>query len=129
MQNHHPVLWNHGPNTLTVAAPTARAVLVAGPFNGWNTSSHPMQRRADGTWALPLELPPGHYEFKFLIDGAWCCMPECGATCTGCPGCVPNEFGTMNRILEVADHRVGAGPLSVSRPDCRDRATADAALD
>ena len=33
-----------------------------------------MSRIADGT-EYNIELPPGIYEYKFLVDGIWCCKP------------------------------------------------------
>lgn len=80
----------------------AKEVFIAGTFNGWNPRSHPLRRAGDGTWALTLDLPPGRYEYKFVVDGQWCCEPGCEDEYHGCPKCVPNDFGTMNRVLEVS---------------------------
>ena len=82
-------------------APKAQAVFVAGSFNEWSTTGTPLRREANGHWAVRLALPPGHHEFKFLVDGRWCCDPGCDGPHTGCPGCVGNPFGTMNRVVEV----------------------------
>ena len=88
----------------TCAAPDAATVFLAGTFNNWDPTSRPMKRAADGVWklALPLPLAPGHYEYKFVVDGQWCCEPGCEHEHRGCPKCVPNELGTMNRVLEVS---------------------------
>jgi 1,4-alpha-glucan branching enzyme len=82
-------------------APHAGFVCVAGTFNGWDPAATPLTRRADGSWAVTLDLPPGRYEFKFVADGRWCCEPGGEEPGPGCPGCVPNPFGTMNRVVEV----------------------------
>lgn len=82
-------------------APKAGAVSVAGTFNGWDPSATPLTRRADGTWAATLDLAPGRHEYKFVVDGQWCCEPGCEEPHNGCPHCVPNPFGTMNRVIEV----------------------------
>lgn len=79
----------------------AAAVCVAGTFNDWNPTSTPLIRQADGTWTVTLDLPPGRYEYKFVVDGEWCCAPGCEEPHNGCPKCVPNSFGTMNRFVEV----------------------------
>jgi hypothetical protein len=34
-----------------------------------NTRVGRMQRGADGVWELRLVLPPGRYEYVFLVDG------------------------------------------------------------
>lgn len=84
------------------AAPDAKQVFLAGTFNDWSESDAPMKRGKDGNWIASLNLPAGQYEYKFLIDGKWCCRPGCGDNPhTGCSDCVTNSFGTMNRVLEV----------------------------
>ena len=82
-------------------APEAQAVLVAGTFNGWRPEEMPLRRQADGQWRTTLLLPLGHQEFKFIVDGQWCCEPGCEHEYRGCPKCVPNEMGRMNRVVEV----------------------------
>ena len=81
-------------------APEAKAVFLAGSFNGWNREAKPLQRQEDGGWSVSLKLPTGYYEYKFVVDGGWCCEPGRGDTET-CPHCVPNPFGTMNCFVEV----------------------------
>ena len=81
-------------------APEAKTVFLAGSFNEWNREATPMQRQEGGGWSISLKLPTGRYEYKFVVDGDWCCEP--GRDDTGsCPHCVPNPFGTMNRFVEV----------------------------
>ncbi len=79
----------------------ANSVCLAGTFNDWNAQSTPM-RKNGGEWSADLELAPGRYEYKFVVDGQWCCEPGCEDEYRGCPKCVPNQFGTMNRLLEVS---------------------------
>jgi 1,4-alpha-glucan branching enzyme len=83
-------------------APDAESVFLAGTFNDWDSQSTPMHRRDDGTWRMELALSPGRYEYKFVVDGRWCCDPgdEDRAVC---PHGVPNCFGTMNRVIDVGD--------------------------
>lgn len=83
-------------------APKAKSVFVAGTFNDWNPESAPLSFATNGKWSTTLKLAPGHYEFKFIVDGEWCCEPGCEGEHRGCNKCCPNEMGTMNRILEVA---------------------------
>jgi 1,4-alpha-glucan branching enzyme len=51
------------------AAPDAREVFIAGDFNEWSPSSHPMQRSPDGGWVGQVALAHGHYRYWFLVDG------------------------------------------------------------
>jgi 1,4-alpha-glucan branching enzyme len=50
-------------------APQARSVSLIGDFNDWQPAAHPMNRMPDGSWMLRLELPHGHHQYQFLIDG------------------------------------------------------------
>lgn len=83
-------------------APDAGAVFLAGTFNDWQADAMPMAKDSQGNWNAKLELPSGRHEFKFVIDGVWCCEPGCDGANRDCPKCVPNEFGTMNRFVDVA---------------------------
>ena len=87
--------------TFRCAAPEAVEVFLAGEFNGWSTTDTSMERTADGSWVVSRELPPGRYEYKFVVDGQWICEPGCDAPVEGQPRCVPNPFGTMNSVIEV----------------------------
>ena len=51
------------------AAPNAKGVFIAGDFNEWNPTSHPMQRSPDGNWVVQLTLTNGHHRYWFLVDG------------------------------------------------------------
>lgn len=86
---------------LSCHAPDAAAVFVAGTFNAWKPGEVPLKRKDAGQWSVDLDLAPGRYEFKFIVDGQWCCEPGCEGAHRGCPKCVPNDHGTMNRVLEV----------------------------
>ena len=51
------------------AAPEASSVAVAGSFNNWDLSSHPMTRLENGDYAIVIELEAGkEHEFRFVID-------------------------------------------------------------
>tara|TARA_R110002111_G_scaffold145211_2_gene211752 strand:- start:195 stop:482 length:288 start_codon:yes stop_codon:yes gene_type:complete len=91
------------PATTTIAcyAPDAKQVFVAGTFNNWSADTTPLKRGRQGKWAVKVNLPTGRHEFKFVIDGEWYCEPGCDGPHAGCPGCIGNEFGTMNRVIEA----------------------------
>jgi 1,4-alpha-glucan branching enzyme len=50
-------------------APQAKSVSLIGDFNQWQPAAHPMTRRPDGGWSIRLELPHGHHQYLFLVDG------------------------------------------------------------
>jgi len=52
-------------------APEGNEVYLAGEFNGWDPQSLPMVRDEEGAWKAEMELLPGRYEFKPIMDGAW----------------------------------------------------------
>jgi 1,4-alpha-glucan branching enzyme len=88
------------PVTLSCHVSDAKEVTVAGTFNDWQPNATPMQRDKNGNWTTTLKLAPGHYEYKFVVDGQWCCEPS--SKDEDDPKCCPNPFGTMNRVLEVS---------------------------
>lgn len=89
------------PAEFSFYAPDAQSVHLAGTFNDWNTEATPLTKGEDGHWVVSVSLKPGHYEFKFVADGQWYCEAGCDGTNRECPKCVPNEFGTMNRFIDI----------------------------
>ncbi len=51
-----------------------------------------------GKWVRDLELPPGTYENRFIIDGKWLTDPRCAHT-------VPNAFRETNSLLIMTEPR------------------------
>ena len=78
----------------SLLAPHAQHVSVAGDFNGWDTASHAMKKDQAGIWKLSVNLAPGSYQYRFLVDGAWQNDPQS-------TDCVPNPFGTLNCVRQV----------------------------
>ena len=76
-------------------SPGAETVYLCGDFNEWFPAGLPMIQRGDGRlWEKRLLLPPGRYEYKFIVDGVWTHNPDAGTN-------VPNAFGSLNSVLEV----------------------------
>jgi 1,4-alpha-glucan branching enzyme len=73
--------------------PGAKTVALAGSFNYWDPTRNPMQRDAKG-WKTTVWLPPGRYEYKFVVDGQWCDDPKARE-------CAPNPFGGTNGVLRL----------------------------
>ncbi len=48
----------------------AKNVFLAGDFNNWNKSSIKMIKTS-GVWRKTLDLEPGEYAYKFIVDGKW----------------------------------------------------------
>ena len=75
-------------------APFAKHITVAGEFNGWEMTTLEMTKGSDNIWRLTLDLKPGAYQYKFLVDGQWVNDPSNSHT-------VPTQFGSLNNLLEV----------------------------
>ena len=73
----------------------AREVFIAGDFNGWDPTARRLKRVKKGrpTFVALIDLEPGRYEFKYVVDGAWVCCP--------CSARVPNDQGTSNSVVDV----------------------------
>ena len=74
----------------------ADEVYLVGDFNGWNRTSHPMQRERSGEWSTTVELGSGHaYQFRYLVDNhEWLNDPQADAF-------VCNPYGSDNFVVVV----------------------------
>jgi 1,4-alpha-glucan branching enzyme len=82
------------PTEFKLYAPQARQVSLAGSFNSWNTNTLSAKKDSRGNWAVKVNLRPGRYEYKFLVDGSWLNDPHCRSY-------IPNAFGSQNSLIEV----------------------------
>lgn len=80
--------------TFEFFAPEARQVTLAGTFNNWNTAETVLKKEKSGRWKVEVALPPGRYEYRYLVDGSWQNDQRPVA-------CVKNAYGSSNCILEV----------------------------
>jgi len=81
--------------TLEYFAPEANTVAVAGEFNNWNEQAQMMKKTKAGWWKTSVKLPPGQYQYRFVVDGQqWVEDPEN-------PNKQLNEFSAYNSVLEV----------------------------
>jgi len=53
----------------------AKKVYVAGSFNDWRENELKMNL-IDSDWNLPIYLPDGIYNYKFIVDGDWILDPS-----------------------------------------------------
>lgn len=80
--------------TFSITVPDAESVYVVGDFNSWDTTSHPLKKGSNGLWKRTVNLAPGRYEYRFLVDGRWENDPQCSAH-------TPNPFGGDNCIITL----------------------------
>lgn len=74
----------------------ARKVIVTGSFNRWNEDNFKMTKIENG-WELILEIKPGEYEYKFIVDGHWIEDPSN-------PSKVKNEYGGYNSYINIGKY-------------------------
>ena len=76
--------------------PGARSVVVAGSFNQWSTTSHPLSRDpSSGAWTALVPLPRGEHLFMYVVDGErWISPPAA-------EDYVDDGFGARNGIVIV----------------------------
>ena len=73
----------------------ANDVALCGDFNNWSPSTNPMKRQAEGCWEATVDLRPGRYHYKFIVDGEWIPDPLAEEN-------ILNEHGTLNSVIEVS---------------------------
>ena len=84
------VLFSH-------AHASASSVHLAGDFNGWDPGAQELSDEdGDGVWTVTLEVAPGRYEYKFVIDGGASWELD-----TGNPERVGDNHGGENSVIVV----------------------------
>jgi len=82
--------------TFSFESSDAKEVILMGDFNNWNTKKHLMKNNENGMWNKSVVIPPGRYEYKFLVDRQWKEDPQNDQTCLNC-------FGTYNNVFNVTE--------------------------
>jgi 1,4-alpha-glucan branching enzyme len=53
-----------------------------------------MKKTEGGLWTAVVELAPGTYHYRFMVDGEWRDDPECTLR-------MPNPYGQHNALRQV----------------------------
>jgi len=80
--------------TLTIKAPGAKEVYLAGEFNNWKLDENSRMEQTNGSWTKRLKLDKGSYRYRFVVDGDWIEDPEN-------PLNRLNPYGSKDSLLEV----------------------------
>lgn len=72
---------------------SVKNIIISGTFNDWNETQDSLQKTENG-WSIHLQLKPGVYMYKFIVDGEWTEDPTN-------PDKVLSEFDNYNSILLV----------------------------
>ena len=71
---------------------SAKSVAVAGTFTDWKPVK--LRKQKGGEYVVNLDVPPGTYEYKFVVDGDWQVDPDNSAWAL-------NPYGTLNSLMTV----------------------------
>ncbi|HLT53092.1 MAG TPA: glycogen-binding domain-containing protein, partial [Flavobacteriaceae bacterium] len=71
----------------------AKEVILTGSFIRWDEQRFKMHKTDDG-WEIMLQINPGEYEYKFIVDGNWMEDPQN-------PSKRRNEFDGYNSVINV----------------------------
>ena len=69
-------------------------VYLVGDFNSWNPTANRMRRMKDGTFRARLDLEPGEYQYKFVVDREYLADPGAERTAA-------DPYGGVNGIIAV----------------------------
>jgi 1,4-alpha-glucan branching enzyme len=70
----------------------AAEVAVAGDFSSWQPLA--MKKQKTGRFTVAAALPPGVYEYRFLVDGKWLTDPDHSHR-------APNPYGSFNSVAQI----------------------------
>jgi len=82
-----------------IEARHAAHVQVMGDFNDWNLDGSEMEP-GDGIWKKVVNLPPGRYRYRYIVDGRWQSDPLNAAV-------EPSPYGGHDSILVVDQQLAG----------------------
>ena len=94
--------------TFRVWAPGATSVSVAGDFNGWSTTAHPLGSEGDGYWSGDLIGAGAGHQYRYVMNGThWRIDPRALA--------VTNSVG--NGVISCRTRMDRRHPKSKGAPD------------
>jgi len=67
-------------------------VQLAGDFTSWKPL--PMRKQKSGEYVAQVDLAPGAYQYKFMVDNHWMTDPNNS-------NCTMNSYGTLNSVIVV----------------------------
>lgn len=77
--------------------PDAKVISVIGDFNDWNPAKNLMHKTEEGIWYTEIELLPGQYRYKYLIDNTIRLNDPCANLY------MPDEKGELASLIIIND--------------------------
>ena len=93
--------------TFNPGVKTYQKANVTGEINGWNPKVSPMEFQ-EGVWKISLDLFPGKYQYKLVLDGKEQLDPNN-------PDSVDNNIGGYNSLLNVGENVTPLLPVLMTR--------------
>lgn len=78
----------------SLTAQEAKEVFLTGDFNQWQVNETSRMESREGMWVKRLQLKPGRYKYRFVIDGQWRQDPNN-------PHYSVNPFGSLDSLIEI----------------------------
>lgn len=80
----------------SVQAPEAKEVYITGDFNNWKLDDVGRMEQDNGVWRKKLNLKPGRYHYRFVVDGEW-------IEDTNNPKKETNPYGSVDSLVEISN--------------------------
>jgi hypothetical protein len=80
---------------LRIKVEGAKEVVLTGDFTQWAKDKIRLTPASGGEWITVLELAPGEYQYRLIVDGEWRDPSDAVRK-------IGNPFGTQNAVLIVA---------------------------
>ena len=76
----------------------AESVYLAGDFNNWDQTATPLEKQADGSWSVKLDLEGNrHYHYRYLVnDREW-------HNDWAADEYAPNAYGSDNSVVVLLE--------------------------
>ncbi len=84
------------PVTFKFSKPDVSSVFVVGEFNNWSANDESKLEKENGVFKRQLNLKPGLYKYRFVVDGKWTEDPSN-------PDMEKNPFGEFDSLLQVKE--------------------------
>lgn len=82
------------PVTFRIPSTLGQDIYIVGDFNNWIADENSRLTRENGCWKKDLNIKPGSYRYRFIIDGKWQEDPTN-------PNLEKNPFGEFDSLLKI----------------------------
>jgi len=66
-----PIIKGHTIQFFYNGTTAVKEVGIVGTFTGWKPLENSMKQSGKNLWTITFKLPPGKYQYQFIIDGRW----------------------------------------------------------